>query len=137
VDMSCVLIRSVWMACVVGLSNAVICYDCRSDDSTCNVGQCHGVMCLKMETSNMGNERKTVHKSCSNEMEPTQCRQSGFGSKLITRCSCDSDYCNGDELLHAAGLQKASSTQHKSLLIYSLFICLVAFFRRDLLQIDV
>ncbi|CAD5229221.1 unnamed protein product [Bursaphelenchus okinawaensis] len=88
----------------------VRCYDCRADDATCNVGECQGVICVKMETSNMDNDRKTVHKTCSDEYETTQCKQSGFGSKLITRCTCEGNFCNGDDHLNAAGLQPAASS---------------------------
>ncbi|KAI6209555.1 hypothetical protein M3Y96_00233400 [Aphelenchoides besseyi] len=106
--------------------NAIICYDCRADDNTCNVGNCHGLVCLKMETSNMDNERKTVYKSCGDDIEPTQCKQNGFGSKLITRCACDFDFCNGDEQLSAARLQPSAlaskSTTTITVIFGSLFV---------------
>lgn len=50
-----------------------------------------------------------MYKSCAQEYEPTQCKQSGFGSKLITRCTCESKFCNGDVHLDAAGLQPLNS----------------------------
>ncbi len=31
------------------------CYDCHSDQGTCNEGECEGQVCIKMETSNMDN----------------------------------------------------------------------------------
>ncbi|KAK5982602.1 hypothetical protein GCK32_003292, partial [Trichostrongylus colubriformis] len=34
---------------------AIICYDCHSDQGTCNEGECEGVVCIKMETSNKDN----------------------------------------------------------------------------------
>lgn len=36
----------------------------------------------------MDNERRTIQKACSPSLEQVLCTQSGFGSKLITRCSC-------------------------------------------------
>lgn len=34
---------------------SVRCHDCRADHNSCNVGECQGVVCVKMETSNMDN----------------------------------------------------------------------------------
>ncbi|CAK5119163.1 unnamed protein product [Meloidogyne enterolobii] len=34
---------------------AISCYDCRSEDISCNVGECMGATCVKMETSNTDN----------------------------------------------------------------------------------
>ena len=39
--------------------SSIACYDCRADDSTCNVGECHGVTCVKMETANLDNGKQT------------------------------------------------------------------------------
>jgi hypothetical protein len=113
------------------LANALLCFSCQAEDAaSCNSGECHGMSCLKMETSNMDNDRRTIQKSCSNHPEPTQCKQSGFGSKLITRCSCDSDFCNGDHQLSLAGLQVSSLSAHSlSLdLLSNLFILLIWIF---------
>ena len=38
--------------CLVGLGACITCYDCHSDQGTCNEGECEGVVCIKMETSN-------------------------------------------------------------------------------------
>ena len=38
--------------------SSIACYDCRADDSTCNVGECHGVTCVKMETANLDNGKE-------------------------------------------------------------------------------
>ncbi|CAD5234677.1 unnamed protein product [Bursaphelenchus xylophilus] len=111
----------------------VRCYDCRADDNTCNVGECQGVVCIKMETSNMDNDRKTVHKTCSDEYEPTQCKQSGFGSKLITRCTCEGNFCNGDDNLNAAGLQPATSATQKvfPVVLIAMFFTLITSINRS------
>uniref|UniRef100_A0A7E4VHG3 Activin_recp domain-containing protein n=1 Tax=Panagrellus redivivus TaxID=6233 RepID=A0A7E4VHG3_PANRE len=100
---------------------AISCYDCRSDDSTCNTGACQGAICVKMETANLDNERRTVHKSCSDEFEETQCKQSTFGSKMIIRCTCDSGaFCNGEDALMAAGLIANSAPMGWSLGVFGL-----------------
>lgn len=41
--------------CVTLLVYSITCYDCRADDSTCNVGECTGAVCVKMETANLDN----------------------------------------------------------------------------------
>ncbi|VDO25299.1 unnamed protein product [Haemonchus placei] len=68
---------------------AIICYDCHSDQGTCNEGECEGVVCIKMETSNKdnGKNRRTIQKSCGDEHEEVACQQSGFGSKWMSRCA--------------------------------------------------
>lgn len=77
----------------------------------------------------MDNERKTIHKSCSDELENTLCKQFGIGSKLITRCSCETDYCNGDERLNAAGLLLNDSFKQQFSLTHSIiyFVSLIFF----------
>uniref|UniRef100_A0A914HRE8 Protein quiver n=1 Tax=Globodera rostochiensis TaxID=31243 RepID=A0A914HRE8_GLORO len=91
---------------IIKSSWAISCYDCRSEDISCNVGECVGSTCVKMETSNVDNERKTISKSCNNEFEDNQCKQSYLGLKVVLRCTCDSNFCNGDRNLVAAGLQR-------------------------------
>lgn len=90
-------------------ASAIICYDCHSDQGTCNEGECEGVVCIKMETSNKDNERRTIQKSCGDEHEEVACQQSGFGSKWMSRCVCDSPLCNGDQALIDAGLEPSSA----------------------------
>uniref|UniRef100_A0AC35G248 Uncharacterized protein n=1 Tax=Panagrolaimus sp. PS1159 TaxID=55785 RepID=A0AC35G248_9BILA len=106
--------------------SSITCYDCRSDDSPCDVGECAGAICVRMETANLDNERRTVHKSCSEEYEETQCKQSTFGSKLITRCACDTGaFCNGEQALYEARLiSKTSSNYSLSFLILTTIILL-------------
>uniref|UniRef100_A0A914CZI9 Secreted protein n=1 Tax=Acrobeloides nanus TaxID=290746 RepID=A0A914CZI9_9BILA len=41
---------------------AIPCYDCRADDGSCNVGECKGMVCVKMETANMDNGKLGSHK---------------------------------------------------------------------------
>lgn len=89
---------------------AINCYDCKAEDISCNVGECLGSTCVKMETSNIDNERKTVSKGCSNEYEDNQCKQTYLGPKIVIRCTCDSNFCNGDRNLAAAGLQLMSDS---------------------------
>ncbi|KAE9413339.1 hypothetical protein Angca_000136, partial [Angiostrongylus cantonensis] len=100
---------------------SIICYDCHSDQGTCNEGECEGLVCIKMETSNKDNvsemkyifwklaDRKTIQKSCGDELEEVACQQSGFGSKWMSRCVCDSPLCNGDQALIDAGLEPSSA----------------------------
>ncbi|KAI1716528.1 hypothetical protein DdX_07588 [Ditylenchus destructor] len=109
------LFFSITITLIMGTGEAIVCYDCDADDATCDTGECYGATCLKMETSYLDNERRrTVNKGCSDEYEETQCKQTAFGSKLITRCTCDTDYCNGEKRLVAAGFP--ASSKHKLLL---------------------
>uniref|UniRef100_A0A914KFX2 Uncharacterized protein n=1 Tax=Meloidogyne incognita TaxID=6306 RepID=A0A914KFX2_MELIC len=87
---------------------AISCYDCRSEDISCNVGECMGATCVKMETSNTDNERKTVSKACSNDYEDNHCKQTYLGPRIVLRCTCDSNFCNGDKNLAAAGLYQSA-----------------------------
>ncbi|VDL71033.1 unnamed protein product [Nippostrongylus brasiliensis] len=77
---------------------SIICYDCHSDQGTCNEGECEGIVCIKMETSNKDNDRRTIQKTCGDELEEVACQQSGFGSKWMSRCVCDTPLCNGDQI---------------------------------------
>ncbi|WKX90358.1 hypothetical protein Q1695_009305 [Nippostrongylus brasiliensis] len=88
---------------------SIICYDCHSDQGTCNEGECEGVVCIKMETSNKDNDRRTIQKTCGDELEEVACQQSGFGSKWMSRCVCDTPLCNGDQALIDAGLEPSSA----------------------------
>ncbi|KAL3116916.1 hypothetical protein niasHT_008398 [Heterodera trifolii] len=94
----------------IKFASAISCYDCRSEDLSCNVGECVGSTCVKMETSNIDNDRKTISKSCNNEFEDNQCKQSYLGLKVVLRCTCDSNFCNGDRNLVAAGLQRTDDS---------------------------
>uniref|UniRef100_A0A915C4X1 Activin types I and II receptor domain-containing protein n=2 Tax=Parascaris univalens TaxID=6257 RepID=A0A915C4X1_PARUN len=94
---------------------AILCFDCHSDQGTCNDGECEGAVCIKMETSNRDNERRTVQKWCGEELEESGCQQSGFGSKWTSRCVCERALCNGDAALVAAGLEPSSGTVPTSL----------------------
>uniref|UniRef100_A0A914KFY9 Uncharacterized protein n=1 Tax=Meloidogyne incognita TaxID=6306 RepID=A0A914KFY9_MELIC len=85
----------------------ISCYDCRSEDISCNVGECMGATCVKMETSNTDNE-KTVSKACSNDYEDNHCKQTYLGPRIVLRCTCDSNFCNGDKNLAAAGLYQSA-----------------------------
>ncbi|KAK0426426.1 hypothetical protein QR680_009703 [Steinernema hermaphroditum] len=84
---------------------AIICFDCHSDQGTCNEGECEGVVCVKMETSNIDDDRRTVQKGCGLEYEDSECQQTGLGSKWTSRCVCDQPLCNGDAALIASGLE--------------------------------
>ncbi|VDM94805.1 unnamed protein product [Thelazia callipaeda] len=86
----------------------VFCYDCHSELGTCNDGECEGAVCLKMETSNRDNDRRTVQKGCGERYEENGCQQSTFGSKWTSRCVCGQSMCNGDDALVAAGLESSS-----------------------------
>uniref|UniRef100_A0A1I7XNS9 Activin_recp domain-containing protein n=1 Tax=Heterorhabditis bacteriophora TaxID=37862 RepID=A0A1I7XNS9_HETBA len=113
-------------------SYSIICYDCHSDQGTCNEGECEGIVCIKMETANKDNgslivstpeislyayinifntsaERKIIQKGCGDEQEEVSCQKSGFGSKWMSRCVCDSPLCNGDQALIDAGLESSSA----------------------------
>uniref|UniRef100_A0A1I7ZZU7 UPAR/Ly6 domain-containing protein n=1 Tax=Steinernema glaseri TaxID=37863 RepID=A0A1I7ZZU7_9BILA len=83
----------------------IICFDCHSDQGTCNEGECEGVVCVKMETSNIDDDRRTVQKGCGMEYEESECQQTGLGSKWTSRCVCDQPLCNGDRALIASGLE--------------------------------
>uniref|UniRef100_A0A0N4U5R9 Activin_recp domain-containing protein n=1 Tax=Dracunculus medinensis TaxID=318479 RepID=A0A0N4U5R9_DRAME len=114
------------------IGQAIFCYDCHSDHGTCNDGKCDGIVCIKMETSNKDNERRTVQKGCGDDIEENGCQQSGFGSKWTSRCVCDRSWCNGDEQLAASGLESSSGTVNTSLpktqlaLILFIFVFLAA-----------
>lgn len=41
---------------------AITCYDCHSDQGTCNDGECEGVVCIKMETANKADGEKNYGK---------------------------------------------------------------------------
>ncbi|CAJ0578421.1 unnamed protein product, partial [Mesorhabditis spiculigera] len=88
---------------------SIICYDCHAEQGTCNEGECEGAVCIKMETSNKQDERKTITKTCGDEMEEVACQQSGFGSKWTSRCVCHTSLCNGDDALAEAGLEPSSA----------------------------
>uniref|UniRef100_A0A0M3JUT5 Protein quiver n=1 Tax=Anisakis simplex TaxID=6269 RepID=A0A0M3JUT5_ANISI len=128
------------------LGEAITCFDCHSDQGTCNDGECDGAVCIKMETSNKDNgslkvihstvrqtllfsERRTVHKGCGDEIEESGCQQSGFGSKWTSRCVCERSLCNGDAALIAAGLEPSSGTITSSMPITQLaLLSFVLFF---------
>lgn len=93
-----------------------------------------------METSNMDDsrfkednicgqksflDRKTIMKSCSMEYEETQCKHSGFGNKLITRCTCETNFCNEEKNLYALGLQTHSSS-NKIFLKIQIFLIIIS-----------
>lgn len=61
------------------------------------------------------------------EYEDTQCKQSGFGNKLITRCTCETNFCNEDKNLYALGLQTHSSA-HKITLTVQTFLIILLFY---------
>ncbi|GMT28800.1 hypothetical protein PFISCL1PPCAC_20097, partial [Pristionchus fissidentatus] len=88
---------------------SIVCYKCETEGGTCNEGECEGSVCIKMETSNKDNNRKTIHKTCGDEIEDVSCTQSQFGSKWTSRCVCDRPLCNGDSALVEAGLEASSS----------------------------
>ncbi|KAF7629250.1 hypothetical protein Mgra_00007463 [Meloidogyne graminicola] len=103
----------------IKIIEAISCYDCRSEDISCNVGECMGATCVKMETSNEYNERKTVSKACSNDYEDNHCKQTYLGPKIVLRCTCDSNFCNGDKNLAAAGLQQSAIDGNEENKFYS------------------
>ncbi|CAI5437824.1 unnamed protein product [Caenorhabditis angaria] len=106
---------------------SITCYDCHSDQGACNDGECEGLVCIKLETSNKDNDRRTVQKTCSDEFEaPTtpSCQQSIIGSKFMSRCVCDMPFCNGDKQLMDFGLEPTSSAPPAS--HYTQFALLVA-----------
>ncbi|KHN87408.1 hypothetical protein Tcan_13916 [Toxocara canis] len=112
------------MRCEQGIiaGETILCFDCHSDQGTCNDGECEGAVCIKMETSNRDNERRTVQKGCGEEVEESGCQQSSFGSKWTSRCVCERSLCNGDAALVAAGLEPSSGTVAASLPITQLIL---------------
>ncbi|KAL7069819.1 hypothetical protein ACQ4LE_010965 [Meloidogyne hapla] len=118
---------------------AISCYDCRSEDISCNVGECMGATCVKMETSNIDNERKTVSKACSNDYEENHCKQTYLGPKIVLRCTCDSNFCNGDKNLAAAGLYQSAmdggggNTIYSKKILITSILFIFCFWRRMLL----
>ncbi|CAG8860234.1 Activin_recp domain-containing protein [Caenorhabditis elegans] len=103
---------------------AITCYDCHSDQGTCNDGECEGVVCIKMETANKADDRRTIHKTCGDEAEEMSCQQSAFGSKWMSRCVCDTPLCNGDQALIDSGLEPSSAAPPAA--HYTQFALLVA-----------
>ncbi|KAF1769974.1 hypothetical protein GCK72_001791 [Caenorhabditis remanei] len=115
---------------------AITCYDCHSDQGTCNDGECEGVVCIKMETANKADGeteigrkrpldyRRTIHKTCGDEAEEMSCQQSAFGSKWMSRCVCDTPFCNGDQALIDSGLEPSSAAPPAA--HYTQFALLVA-----------
>uniref|UniRef100_A0A8R1TPI6 Activin types I and II receptor domain-containing protein n=1 Tax=Onchocerca volvulus TaxID=6282 RepID=A0A8R1TPI6_ONCVO len=89
---------------------AIVCFHCHSELGTCNSGKCEGAVCIKMETSNRYNDRRTVQKGCGKKYEKNGCQQSVFGSKWISRCVCDQMMCNNDKALEVANLEATSDT---------------------------
>ncbi|GMR53893.1 hypothetical protein PMAYCL1PPCAC_24088, partial [Pristionchus mayeri] len=105
---------------------SIVCFQCETDGGTCNEGECEGAVCIKMETANKENsqsppppppfeiplntsDRRTIHKTCGEEIEDVSCTQSQFGSKWTSRCVCDRPLCNGDSALVEAGLESSSA----------------------------
>ncbi|OZC05557.1 hypothetical protein X798_07469, partial [Onchocerca flexuosa] len=88
----------------------VACFHCHSELGTCNSGKCEGAVCIKMETSNRDNDRRTVQKGCGEKYEENGCQQSIFGSKWISRCICDQMMCNSDKTSVIASLETTSGT---------------------------
>ncbi|CAB3408618.1 unnamed protein product [Caenorhabditis bovis] len=115
---------SFFAAALITVSLAITCYDCHSDQGTCNDGECEGTVCIKMETSSKDNDRRTIHKTCGDDIEEMSCQQSSFGSKWMSRCVCDTAFCNGDQALIDAGLEPSSAAPPAS--HYTQFALLVA-----------
>ncbi|ULU13476.1 hypothetical protein L5515_002245 [Caenorhabditis briggsae] len=109
---------------IITVTIAITCYDCHSDQGTCNDGECEGVVCIKMETANKADDRRTIHKTCGDEAEEMSCQQSAFGSKWMSRCVCDTPFCNGDQALIDSGLEPSSAAPPAA--HYTQFALLVA-----------
>lgn len=73
-------------------------------------------------------DRKTVSKGCSNQFEDNQCKQSYLGPKIVLRCTCDSNFCNGDRNLAAAGLQSMPDGSESKFSIIPSQITLIVIF---------
>lgn len=58
--MNRILLLLLYLYSLICLSIAIVCYDCRADDSTCNSGQCSGAVCVKMETANLDNGKFVI-----------------------------------------------------------------------------
>ncbi|CAL2028250.1 unnamed protein product [Caenorhabditis brenneri] len=113
----------VFLLCIE-VTIAITCYDCHSDQGTCNDGECEGIVCIKMETANKADDRRTIHKTCGDETEEMSCQQSAFGSKWMSRCVCDTPFCNGDQALIDSGLEPSSAAPPAA--HYTQFALLVA-----------
>ncbi|TKR92450.1 hypothetical protein L596_007099 [Steinernema carpocapsae] len=104
-SLSTIWLQAIVLALCIQRGTAIICFDCHSDQGTCNEGECEGLVCVKMETSNIDDDRRTVQKGCGLEYEESECQQTGLGSKWTSRCVCDQPLCNGDAALIASGLE--------------------------------
>uniref|UniRef100_A0A0N5AH37 Activin_recp domain-containing protein n=1 Tax=Syphacia muris TaxID=451379 RepID=A0A0N5AH37_9BILA len=106
------------------------CFDCQSDRGSCNVGECEGEYCIKMETISKYKDGRIVQKHCSNEKnEKNSCSQVPIGSYYSYRCVCDHSWCNGDDALISAGLEESSGGKSNLLpSAQTVFILLFLFF---------
>jgi len=78
--------------------NAVTCYDCASEDSSCKdpfsssgVAKCTGATCVKISASAYG--VSAVARTCSTSTDD-QCTSDSFGGAKETTCYCNTDLCN-------------------------------------------
>ncbi|TKR92451.1 hypothetical protein L596_007099 [Steinernema carpocapsae] len=59
-SLSTIWLQAIVLALCIQRGTAIICFDCHSDQGTCNEGECEGLVCVKMETSNIDDGARAV-----------------------------------------------------------------------------